>query len=74
MYSGPQPGAAGWYARAPPGSRVLVPASLPPMPMPIPAVWRVSRKTSACKSPSELNAAGGASVKPSCQCLQAIPN
>jgi hypothetical protein len=25
-------------------------------------------------SPSELNAAGGASVGPSCQCLQAIPN
>jgi hypothetical protein len=25
-------------------------------------------------SPSELNAAGGASVEPPCQCLQAIPN
>jgi hypothetical protein len=26
------------------------------------------------QSPSELNAAGGASVGPACQCLQAIPN
>jgi hypothetical protein len=38
------------------------------------AFFVIHEKLLAAESPSELNAAGGSSLGPSCQCLQAIPN
>jgi hypothetical protein len=65
-------GAWRWREAQPPGNAKKLPARAPPERAPrFGQMRRLSPDVPVGLGPSELNAAGGASVGPSCQCLQA---